>query len=181
MELNNNQINAINESIKNDFNSGIIAHATGTGKSLIGINIIYEYVKKYYKSNIFWLCEYKQVINELFNNKNFIIYLNKIKKTHKILNFSQNKKKDWYQDINNNDNTFVFINRAFLTSQNKYKKIIKNIDLIVHDECHSIKNKTTSDFYSYIKNISPVLCVRYQKEGCIVHHFYFLKLNFRLL
>ena len=118
----------MDESIKNDFNSGIIAHATGTGKSLIGINIIYEYVKKYYKSNIFWLCEYKQVINELFNNKNFIIYLNKIKKTHKILNFSQNKKKDWYQDINNNDNTFVFINRAFLTSQNNYKKIIKNID-----------------------------------------------------
>ena len=155
MELNNNQINAIDETINNNFNSGIIAHATGTGKSLIGINIVHEYVKKYCDSNIFWLCEYKQVINELFNNKNFIIYLNKIKKTHKILNFSENKKKDWYKDINNNNNSFVFINRAFLTSQNKYKKIIKNIDLIIHDECHSIKNKTTSDFYKYIQTLMP--------------------------
>jgi len=68
MELNNNQINAIDETINNNFNSGIIAHATGTGKSLIGINIVHEYVKKYCDSNIFWLCEYKQVINELFNN-----------------------------------------------------------------------------------------------------------------
>ena len=40
MSLKNNQINAINEVLKNDFKSGVIQHATGTGKSVIGINII---------------------------------------------------------------------------------------------------------------------------------------------
>ena len=46
MNLHENQSIALNETISNDFNSGIIAHATGTGKSLTGINIVYEYVKK---------------------------------------------------------------------------------------------------------------------------------------
>ena len=153
MNLYKNQSNAVVESINNNFNSGIIAHATGTGKSLTGINIIYEFVKKYSNSNIFWLCEYKSVLNELFYNKNFIIYLNELKKTHSIFNFARDKKSDWYNDINKNEKSITFINRAFLTSQLKYKKITQKIDLIIHDECHSIKNKTTSEFYDYFQRI----------------------------
>ena len=100
MNLYKNQSNAVREIIDNNFNSGIIAHATGTGKSLTGINIIYEFVKKYSDCNIFWLCEYKSVLNELFYNKNFIIYLNRLEKTHNIFNFARDKKSDWYNDIN---------------------------------------------------------------------------------
>jgi superfamily II DNA or RNA helicase len=155
MNLHENQSIALNETISNDFNSGIIAHATGTGKSLTGINIVYEYVKKYSKCNIFWLCEYKSVLDELFYNKNFIVYLNKLEKTHIIFNFSRNKKSDWYNDINKNNNTITFINRAFLTSQLKYQKITEKIDLIIHDECHSIKNQTTTEFYNYFQRIFP--------------------------
>ena len=44
MNLYENQSNALRE---------IIAHATGTGKSLTGINIIYEFVKKYSDYNLF--------------------------------------------------------------------------------------------------------------------------------
>ena len=38
-----NQLQAINICKENNFESGIIHHATGTGKSITGINIIIEY------------------------------------------------------------------------------------------------------------------------------------------
>ena len=38
-----NQLEAINFCKENNFESGIIHHATGTGKSITGINIIIEY------------------------------------------------------------------------------------------------------------------------------------------
>ena len=155
MNLYDNQEEAINNTIHNNFNSGIIAHATGTGKSLTGINIMYEYIKRFPECNIIWLCEYKSVLNELFNNKNFISYLEKIEKSHSIYNFSKNKIPNWYNIINKNSNSIIFINRAFLTSQNKYEKINQKIDLIIHDECHSIKNKTTTKFYEYIQKYLP--------------------------
>ena len=54
-KLRDNQINAINISINNDFDSGIHFHATGTGKSWIAMNIINEYNIRYPKNNILWL------------------------------------------------------------------------------------------------------------------------------
>jgi superfamily II DNA or RNA helicase len=52
-----NQIKAINESISNDFDSGIHYHATGSGKSWIAMHIILEYYMKYPTQNIIWICE----------------------------------------------------------------------------------------------------------------------------
>ena len=72
MNLYENQSNAVREIIDNNFNSGIIAHATGTGKSLTGINIIYEFVKKYSDCNIFWLCEYKSA--QLYQGNPYLSY-----------------------------------------------------------------------------------------------------------
>ena len=43
--LKNHQINSINNIIKNNFNSGLHFHATGTGKSIIAKEIILEYLK----------------------------------------------------------------------------------------------------------------------------------------
>ena len=37
-----------------------------------------------------------------------------------------------------------------MVSRQNYKNINADIDLIIHDECHSIKNKTTREFYQYI-------------------------------
>ena len=72
--LKNNQIAAIQAVIDNNFNSGVIAHATGTGKSVIGIKLIHEFIKinGNSKHNIMWLCEYKTIIRELFSNNLFI-------------------------------------------------------------------------------------------------------------
>ena len=60
--LRKNQIDAINKSVENDFNSGIHNHATGTGKSWIAIHIAHQFNIKYPKKNILWLCERKDIL-----------------------------------------------------------------------------------------------------------------------
>ena len=67
--LRENQINAIDISIKNDFQSGVHFHATGTGKSWIALQLILEYNKKYPKNNIVWLCEQKSILIEQFQKE----------------------------------------------------------------------------------------------------------------
>ena len=163
--LRENQINAIDISIKNDFQSGVHFHATGTGKSWIALQLILEYNKKYPKNNIVWLCEQKSILieqfqKEMLKKKGYQDIHNKFM----IINYVENKPHDWYKRINNaviwNMPILVIINRSFLVSQNKYTKIKMNIDLIIHDECHSIQNNTTQEFYNYICGVNKfVKCI----------------------
>lgn len=151
--LRNNQKQAIDAVINNNFNSGIIAHPTGTGKSIIGLNIIKEYINHYPNNNIFWLCEHKFILTELCNNILFNTLLNEFNNTFNIINLSINKIQNWYEKINLSEKpVFIIINRSFLVSKEKYKFIKKNIDFIIHDECHSISNNTTKLFYDYLKD-----------------------------
>ena len=66
-----NQINAIDVSINNNFKSGVHFHATGTGKSWIGLQLIIEYYKRNPENNIIWLCEQKSILLEQFEKKCF--------------------------------------------------------------------------------------------------------------
>ena len=163
--LRNNQILALEKSINNNFESGIHYHATGTGKSIIGLELIKLYNKKYPKNNIMWICEKKSVLVEQFSSdclkkKGYYNFI----KSFNILNYTINKQKDWYNSINIgkywNKPILIIINRAYLTSQIKYEKIKNNIDLIIHDECHSIINKSTQKFYNYIlKKFDKIKCI----------------------
>uniref|UniRef100_A0A6C0AXQ4 Helicase ATP-binding domain-containing protein n=1 Tax=viral metagenome TaxID=1070528 RepID=A0A6C0AXQ4_9ZZZZ len=153
MSIRNNQQSAIDAVLFNNFKSGVIAHATGTGKSIIGIKIINEYIKFNSKANIMWLCEFKIIINELFNNKLFCDNLKELNKDYNLFNYSIKKDKNWISTLNNSKKPYIlFINRAYLTSQQKYKNLKNIMNLIIHDECHSIKNISTKSFYNYIKN-----------------------------
>lgn len=151
-----NQINAIDTSINNDFDSGIHFHATGTGKSWIAMNIINEYNKKYPENNIIWLCEKKSILIEQFNleslkSRNFEDITNKFT----IFNYAENKDKNWINILNTYQEKkpiLLIINRAYLTSKKIYENLKININLIIHDECHSIINKSTQAFYNYILN-----------------------------
>ena len=158
-----NQKKAIKISINNNFESGVHFHATGTGKSWISLQLILEFNKKNKNSNIIWLCEQKSILIEQFNNdiiklKGFeIIY-----DIFNILNYTIKKPNNWYEQINNNIGKplLIVINRSFLVSRKKYELINKNIDLIIHDECHSIKNNTTRCFYDYIiKKNNNISCL----------------------
>jgi superfamily II DNA or RNA helicase len=150
-----NQLKAINESISNDFDSGIHYHATGSGKSWIAMHIILEYYMKYPTQNIIWICEKKSILIEQFNitnlrERNF----GHIFQKYNILNYSENKLTSWYNSVNTsiywNKPVLLIINRAFLTSSDKYQKIKIPFHLIIHDECHSIVNKTTREFYDHM-------------------------------
>jgi len=150
-----NQIKAINESILNNFDSGIHYHATGSGKSWIAMNIIMEFNERYPKSNILWICEKKSILIEQFNKTNLRERnFENILKKYNLLNYSENKLSTWYNSVNStifwNKPLLLIINRAFLTSNDKYKKIKIPFHLIIHDECHTIVNKTTREFYDFI-------------------------------
>lgn len=149
-----NQVNAIQISIDNDFQSGVHYHATGTGKSLIAMNIIIEYNKKYPNHNILLFCEQihiiKQIEQQIFNTK--------------VLNKKFNiiyKNTNWIDSINAsrfwNKPLLCVINRSYLTMNERYKKIKVKFDLIIHDECHSCINKSTKKFYEYIYSINSLI------------------------
>jgi hypothetical protein len=160
-----NQIKAIEETVNNDFNSGIHYHATGTGKSWIAMHIILRFYEKYPKANVMWICEKKSILIEQFNRENLKERnFNHIFQKYNILNYSEIKISKWYNSVNCgifwNKPVLLIINRAFLTSSDKFKKIKTDFELIIHDECHSIINKTTRQFYDFIlKQPFPPKCI----------------------
>jgi superfamily II DNA or RNA helicase len=150
-----NQSKAIESSIENNFQSGVHFHATGTGKSWIAMNLIYEYNQRYPKNNILWVCEKKSILIEQFHPTNIKERkFQDILKNFNVLNFTENKLDTWYNSVNASKfwskPALLIINRAFLTSNNNYNKIKLMFYLIIHDECHTL-NKSTKDFYEYIK------------------------------
>ena len=157
MSLHKNQKHAVQVSLKNDFESGVHFHATGTGKSWIALELILAFNQKYKKTNILWICERKSILIEQFSSKKLKEngYDSIFKEFH-ILNFSDYKQHDWYTSVNSSQfwgkSTLIIINRSFLTSHEKYKFIKIPIHLIIHDECHTIVNKSSRLFYDYMLN-----------------------------
>lgn len=66
------QVNAVNKVCSEDFASGIINYATGTGKSRIGFEIINQFNTKYNNLSIMWICEHKYILKELFKSREFV-------------------------------------------------------------------------------------------------------------
>jgi len=165
MFLRKNQINALEISNNNNFRSGIHFHATGTGKSYIGLKLILDFLEKNNDNVIIlWITEKKSILKEQFEKEKIKKRgFDDILKKFLIYNFNEdkNKKPNWYSSLNSSKfwkkSKLIIINRAFLTSQKYYEKININIDLIIHDECHSITNKSTQDFYKFMLNKNPTI------------------------
>lgn len=168
-----NQTKAIDISLKNDFQSGVHCHATGTGKSWIALELILAFNKKYPENNILWLCEQKSILIEQFNKKK--IYEKGYKdifNCFSILNYTEKKPRLWYQEINEakffRKPLLIIINRSFLVSKLKYEHITQSIDLIIHDECHSIVNNTTQTFYQWaLKSQKSCKCIGFSATPVI--------------
>jgi ERCC4-related helicase len=157
-QLRPHQENAIQVSIQNDFQSGVHFHATGTGKSWIALQLVLEFQKKFSSCNILWICEQKNILIEQFSQLRDRGFAS-IPQKFLILNYSQKKEQKWSSIVNSSfvwkKPLLVIINRAFLTSSEKYKLLQIPIHLIIHDECHSIVNKTTKEFYQWIFKTHP--------------------------
>jgi len=166
MELRPNQNIAISASINNDFKSGVHFHATGTGKSVIALEILLEFNKKYPSKNVIWICEQKSILIEQFDKKTLKTKgFGLLGEVFHILNFTINKAQDWYNSVNSakfwwGKPTLLIINRCFLTSSEKYKLLQLPFHLVIHDESHTIINKTTSQFYQWILDKHPdIKCI----------------------
>lgn len=171
--LRSNQRKAIQTSIDNDFASGIHFHATGTGKSWIAFHILREFFSRYPKQNVMWICEQKSILLEQFDyhtmvERNF----QDLKQSYQIINYAKDKSSAWYSSVNSSrfwgKPILLVINRAFLVSQLKYRKLTVPFDLIIHDECHSITNGTTQTFYKYMLHRYPtVRCIGFSATPVI--------------
>jgi len=155
-KLRKNQKDAIEKTVKSDFTSGIHYHATGTGKSWIAIYLLYKFNQLYPKKNVIWFCERKDILNHQFSNN--ILKLRGFKSIlsrFNILDFVNLKISNWYDSLNSSSfwgKPFLcIINRTYLTTLNKYTNIKVPIHLVIHDECHSVENKTTTQFYKWLE------------------------------
>lgn len=163
--MNDNQISAVYNSVENNFKSGVHYHATGTGKSWIALQLILEYYQKNGKCNILWITESKSILIEQFNKEKIKEKgYQKIFEIYRIFNYALKKEKNWYDNINSfqywNLSSLIIINRDYLTYHQNYKKIRAKIDLIIHDECHSIQNKSTQSFYEFVlENWNTTKCI----------------------
>ncbi len=70
--LHKHQIDAVDKISSENFDSGIVFYATGTGKSKIGFEVVNQFNLKYQTSSIMWICEHKYILNELFKNNKYI-------------------------------------------------------------------------------------------------------------
>jgi len=95
MNLRQNQINAIDISKENNYRSGIHYHATGTGKSYIGLKILLDFEKINLEYvNVLWITEKKSILKEQFEknkikDRGFSDIFNKFM----IYDFNEDKNK----------------------------------------------------------------------------------------
>lgn len=163
--LRKHQQAAIDLSIRNNFSSGIHSHATGTGKSIIGLELVLNYNTKYPENHVLWFCEQKACLTQLFNYEALKHkQQEEITKRFNIFNFSEKKTNQWVELVNNTHSRkpmFIIINRAFLVSKKRYENLSIIISLIIHDECHTAFTNTTKAFYDwlYTTNNAEVKCI----------------------
>jgi hypothetical protein len=145
----NNQIRGIEKAIETDFASGIHSQATGCGKTIMQLKIMWEYHIKYPKRNIMWFCERIDIPRSLFfkkevRNDNKHVYINNKEnfdffrkndifdvEQFNIIDFINNKPRklagsflEKSMKINGKP-YFIIINRAFATSKSDFRKMGK--------------------------------------------------------
>jgi superfamily II DNA or RNA helicase len=173
-EFKPNQIRGIENSISTDFASGIHSQATGTGKTIMMLNIMWLYHQKNPTHNMMWFCERKDIPKKIFFlSKNIDFYRNNgiiDLSNFIIIDFINDKPRDLNNYIMENKKKgkpfIILINRAFATAKSTYWKLDKSKlykyqeilgeytpKFIAFDECHSSMANKTYEFLLYAKNI----------------------------
>ncbi len=160
-----NQVDAFKYLEENGLTTTIHCQATGCGKTYIILRYIdYAYKKHENKTKIILFTERVNILKDLFDfskddhteNKEKIIKWKNLGiadiTPFNIINRVTIKKKDWMDKLNESDKpTLLVINRAFLTLNKKNYKMLKNITLILHDECHNTSSEKCNEFLKHAK------------------------------
>jgi superfamily II DNA or RNA helicase len=163
-----NQKEAFDRLYNKGFETGIIASATGTGKTAIILKYIDHIKTKIVNPKVILFTERVNILSDLFDfdkKKNTLIKDNSnIQKwkeiglcditDYEIINRVTDKKKNWAKLLlESNKPTLLVINRAFLTLKgDEYQKLEGKIDLVLHDECHNTTSVQCHKFLKYCKS-----------------------------
>ena len=93
IKLLEHQINSINNTINQNFISGIHCHATGSGKTIIAGNIVLEYNKRNKNNNVIWFTERKSILIEKLVKQNLKKNISELWNKFEIIEFAYNKIK----------------------------------------------------------------------------------------
>jgi superfamily II DNA or RNA helicase len=160
-----NQVDAFKYLEDNGLNTSIHCQATGCGKTYIILRYIDYAFKKYgNKTKVILFTERVNILKDLFDFSKNDHTENKEKINRwknlgiaditpfNIINRVTIKKKDWMEKINNSEGaSLLVINRAFLTLNKKNYHMLKNIKLILHDECHNTSSEKCNEFLKHAK------------------------------
>ena len=147
------QERALSTSVESDFCSGTHAHATGTGKSILGHALVRSFASLHPGKLMIWLCEQQSVVSEIFSrsgSRSGIIVCDLVsRKNHAWWRHAQ-EALIWGVPV------IVIVNRAYLVSEERYKKLVRcEVGLVIHDECHSGTGQTTRNFYAWLDEQHP--------------------------
>jgi superfamily II DNA or RNA helicase len=155
-----NQIEAIDNTIKQDFKSGVHSQIMGAGKTYIILNIIEKHYEKYPNNKIYVItCFRQEILKDLFFDEDNKICEKKSKflKDNNIIDLEKyniidrvnikKKKIDILQDKPN----ILIINTDYFKTLDDNKSInYDNINFVILDECHSV---SADQFYELLKKI----------------------------
>ena len=174
------QIDALNIIKDKGYITGIFNIIMGAGKSLFELLLIEYHFRNILTQSEQQNCTYiivssrKSILNGIFNfNENMKDKFDKYKQLNQfnIDNFdniidlvnNKNLKKET-NSITDNTTNLVVINIQFLNSLMKdinkiyFTKLIKNLKLIIFDECHNISAKRVFEFFKFIKKLNiPII------------------------
>lgn len=168
-----NQIIAINNTIKQNFVSGVHNQIMGAGKTLIILNTISKHYEKNKNNGLYIITTNRQeILRDLFfdSEGNIDDEKNEFFKKHDIINLDQFKvivklnfvKKDGKNEVKINNKikdvklssskpTIMVVNIDFLKSLDKAECIdYDECNMIIFDECHGV---SAPKFYNLIKKI----------------------------
>ena len=150
----------------NNLQSGIICHATGTGKT----NCIFMIIGYSNKSNIYILCSHKNILKQMFYKSDTFDYdkFSQLKCAN-IFDIGEYDIYDLYTDTDNrklilknidkitktNRKRIFLINPQFIGISNRYINLPKP-DIIFNDECHSITGNLTYSILEHYKKLDSV-------------------------
>jgi len=165
--LNQSQNQVLNYYQINGVKSGLITHATGTGKT----NCIFLTMGYNQPDVIFILCSYKSILKQLLytinNDDKYVLDYEKFRQLkygnylnlwdYSIYNLADDKsdRKNLIKNLLIINKTLCkkifLINPQFISIKERYK-LLPRPDLIIHDECHSITGNYTNIFLKYFIN-----------------------------
>jgi len=167
LNLNNSQKQVLKSLQDNNLQSGIICHATGTGKT----HCIFMIIGYSNKSDIYILCSHKNILNQMFFKSDNTFDYDKFSKLKcaELFDIGAYDIYDLYTDTDNrklilknidkivktNRKRIFLINPQFIGISNRYKSLPKP-DIIFNDECHSITGNLTYSILEHFKNLGSV-------------------------